>query len=227
MLNEELECEDRCGDGVIVSKQCDDGNTNNGDGCSKTCMVEFGYVCDEPGKPCREVIPPRFKITANSLTNQHFIEFSEPVLVEKDTTISPENMLVEIIGKKSNYRFSWRVVPDPNNPLLPNRQIIRFSIKIYDIMTTLTGAETVRVSFLNYGEIKDLTGNLLVNNSFAERSPAPFIYVSEDEANTIAGGGESMKYAFLSAMGFQLGLKIIINGSMQYLWGLVHALQVF
>ena len=36
-----------------------------------------------------------------------------------------------------------------------------------------------------------------------------------------------MKYAFLSALGFQLGLKIIINGSMQYLWGLVHALQVF
>lgn len=36
-----------------------------------------------------------------------------------------------------------------------------------------------------------------------------------------------MKYAFLSAMGFQLGLKVIINGSMQYLWGLVHALQVF
>lgn len=36
-----------------------------------------------------------------------------------------------------------------------------------------------------------------------------------------------MKYAFLSALGFQLGLKVIINGSMQYLWGLVHALQVF
>jgi hypothetical protein len=72
-----------------------------------------------------------------------------------------------------------------------------------------------------------LNGNLLVNNSFSERNPAPFIYVSEDEANAIAGGGESMKYAFLSALGFQLGLKVIINGSMQYLWGLVHALQVF
>jgi hypothetical protein len=91
-------------------------------------------------------------------------------------------------------------------------------------MSTLTGTENVRITFIDYSQIRDVIGNLLVNNSFAERNPAPFIYVSEDEANAIAGGGESMKYAFLSALGFQLGLKLIINGSMQYLWGLVHAL---
>jgi hypothetical protein len=54
----------------------------------------------------------------------------------------------------------------------------------------------------------------LVNSSYAERNPAPFIYTSDEEANALAGGGESMKYAFLSALGFQLGLKVIINGSM-------------
>jgi cysteine-rich repeat protein len=70
ILNEENECEDKCGDGVIVNKPCDDNNTFSGDGCSKNCMIEFGYVCDKaPGLPCREIIPPTFAITANSKTN--------------------------------------------------------------------------------------------------------------------------------------------------------------
>jgi cysteine-rich repeat protein len=93
MLNEELECEDRCGDSVIVNKPCDDGNTFNGDGCSKNCYLEFGFLCDKPpGQPCHEIIPPTFKVTAASKTNQHFIEFSEPVLLATDKTISPDNM---------------------------------------------------------------------------------------------------------------------------------------
>ena len=35
-----------CGDGIKVGAEaCDDGNTDNGDGCSSTCAVEAGYVC--------------------------------------------------------------------------------------------------------------------------------------------------------------------------------------
>lgn len=35
-----------CGDAIIEgSEVCDDGNIINGDGCSSTCTVEFGYTC--------------------------------------------------------------------------------------------------------------------------------------------------------------------------------------
>jgi fibro-slime domain-containing protein len=37
-----------CGDGVILpgtSEACDDGNVNDGDGCSSTCQVEDGFEC--------------------------------------------------------------------------------------------------------------------------------------------------------------------------------------
>jgi cysteine-rich repeat protein len=35
-----------CGDsGVDPSEQCDDGNNNDGDGCSSTCNIEPGYLC--------------------------------------------------------------------------------------------------------------------------------------------------------------------------------------
>lgn len=32
-------CRDLCGDGVVITSQCDDGNTLNGDGCSSSCTV--------------------------------------------------------------------------------------------------------------------------------------------------------------------------------------------
>ena len=39
---------DICGDGIIVKSTfnyCDDGNTNNGDGCSSTWAIETGWTC--------------------------------------------------------------------------------------------------------------------------------------------------------------------------------------
>ncbi|HXJ21894.1 MAG TPA: DUF4215 domain-containing protein [Polyangia bacterium] len=43
-----------CGDGVVTSPEaCDDGNKTGGDGCSADCkMVESGWQCRVPGKPC-------------------------------------------------------------------------------------------------------------------------------------------------------------------------------
>jgi len=38
-----------CGNGILeIGEQCDDGNTNDGDGCSSTCQIEAGTVeCDD------------------------------------------------------------------------------------------------------------------------------------------------------------------------------------
>jgi len=49
-----------CGDGAVaVGEACDDGNAVSGDGCSSTCQLESGYVCDpEVGctTPCKEYV---------------------------------------------------------------------------------------------------------------------------------------------------------------------------
>ncbi|MGI9610006.1 MAG: M4 family metallopeptidase, partial [Acidimicrobiia bacterium] len=38
-----------CGDGALdLGEMCDDGNTDNGDGCSATCGVESGWLCTDP-----------------------------------------------------------------------------------------------------------------------------------------------------------------------------------
>ena len=39
------ECVEICGDGVLLERQCDDGNIKNGDGCSDQCVIEEHYVC--------------------------------------------------------------------------------------------------------------------------------------------------------------------------------------
>ncbi|CAD7701100.1 unnamed protein product [Ostreobium quekettii] len=38
----------RCGDGIQEGpEQCDDGNTENGDGCASDCLVEEGWLCTQ------------------------------------------------------------------------------------------------------------------------------------------------------------------------------------
>jgi cysteine-rich repeat protein len=50
---DKLECEVHCGDGLraLSHESCDDGNTNNGDGCSSECTVEASYFCKEVTTP--------------------------------------------------------------------------------------------------------------------------------------------------------------------------------
>jgi cysteine-rich repeat protein len=45
-----------CGDGILERiEQCDDGNTESGDGCSLSCQIEANWECPEPGKPCKNL----------------------------------------------------------------------------------------------------------------------------------------------------------------------------
>lgn len=42
-----------CGNSTIdPGEDCDDGNTERGDGCSANCRLEEGFVCPQPGAPC-------------------------------------------------------------------------------------------------------------------------------------------------------------------------------
>ena len=38
-------CSEKCGDAKRYVRECDDGNTVSGDGCSASCTIEPGYTC--------------------------------------------------------------------------------------------------------------------------------------------------------------------------------------
>ncbi len=46
-----------CGDGVRdrPDEACDDGNTDDDDGCSAACEIEAGWACPTEGAPCLEI----------------------------------------------------------------------------------------------------------------------------------------------------------------------------
>ncbi len=56
-------CTTACGDGMLLpadkaaGQACDDGNTVDGDGCSKSCKVEAGYACAE-----KSTVPAALKL---------------------------------------------------------------------------------------------------------------------------------------------------------------------
>ena len=46
-----------CGDSILsTGEDCDDGNTEGGDGCSATCEVEDNFACIEVGEPCIRIV---------------------------------------------------------------------------------------------------------------------------------------------------------------------------
>lgn len=57
-------CKDYCGDHIIITDLCDDGNTLNGDGCSSFCTIESGWTC--PNNTCSLSVSPSVKVVSLS-----------------------------------------------------------------------------------------------------------------------------------------------------------------
>lgn len=66
-----------CGDGQLdPDDQCDDANTDSGDGCSSSCRLEDGYTCDLVGSPCR-LLPTCPNSSCNSVCGDGFVSDPE------------------------------------------------------------------------------------------------------------------------------------------------------
>ena len=78
------QCIDTCGDGLVLTNECDDGNNLNGDGCSSTCQVEISYRCYNRSTNSSSVcvyegIPLIVSLNSSRKTegeNQGFFQFS-------------------------------------------------------------------------------------------------------------------------------------------------------
>ena len=88
----------------------------------------------------------------------------------------------------------------------------------------MDGSELIIVSFKDSSLIKDLAQNPIPTNYFSQINANPYTYLSPEEKTTAEGGATSIKYSFISVFSFNLLLKLVLNSSMQFLWGLVHSL---
>jgi fibro-slime domain-containing protein len=62
-----------CGNGILEgAEECDDGNTNPGDGCTSDCKLESDWACPTPGAPCiSTVVCGDGRISGNEACDDH------------------------------------------------------------------------------------------------------------------------------------------------------------
>ena len=64
------QCVVLCGNGIIdPGEQCDDGNTNSGDGCSLTCTLEAGWECIGEPSLCSIASCPSYCLSLGGYVN--------------------------------------------------------------------------------------------------------------------------------------------------------------
>lgn len=79
------QCVEVCGDGKNFGLyDCDDGNTNNGDGCSSVCLIEDGFSCSGGSKTTADtcsVQPPYISSVVVTPKNNLIIIFTQPIFI--------------------------------------------------------------------------------------------------------------------------------------------------
>lgn len=162
-------CKDRCGDGIIITDKCDDGNTLNGDGCSSMCTIEYGWLC--PNNSCQITITP--VVTLVSMTNSP-ISNSLTIVI----TISPGLRLITgnfIINFTYVTAFAYTVVP--LNVYYTSYQIVIYYYQtIQNNYLTLNIKSPISSSRLLVSSSLQLTISLALSLSFQVNTAPPAVY---------------------------------------------------
>ena len=112
-------CTEICGDGLNLGQhECDDGNTEDGDGCSKDCKLETGFVCKGGNATekdsCINITPPTLEMSPLFLNNIYIFYFSEPLKII--STRDPKDYVaLAIIGDLAPYEFDYEVTFEKEN----------------------------------------------------------------------------------------------------------------
>ncbi len=136
-----------CGNGVLeLGEECDDGNTNNGDGCSSTCKLEIKVLYPNGG----EVIASGSSHTVKWQTSTGAVEFDLQYSMNNGTSWT--TIVTGIAGSS----YNW-TVPKPT----ANKNKCLVKVKGYDSSDVLLGLdvsdstftiEVVKVTSPNGGE---------------------------------------------------------------------------
>ena len=108
------ECKEICGDGINLGEfECDDGNREDGDGCSSECVSEKGYLCqhDNPTSPdiCKNIMDPELTLNSEYQDKYKFhFDISKPVRILQSG--DPKSfMALAMSGQFEKYVFDYEV----------------------------------------------------------------------------------------------------------------------
>lgn len=107
-----ISCVDDCGDGVVHTDECDDGDNVDGNGCSAMCKIEDGYMCLTSIQPSKCMPEVKFElsyqyckreITANAATFSFFLTPPSPILSQVNLT---KSFTFTFAGKVTSYTYN-------------------------------------------------------------------------------------------------------------------------
>ena len=156
------ECVEICGDGVLLVRECDDGNIVNGDGCSDQCKVEPHYVCSN--------------------------DVSQISVCKLNTTTEIESVDVQKIPGENKLAFTIDITPDTDAYSNYNlKKVLEFEnspIVIEDAYYE-DGKLHIEASYTDDVESKDVVLTVKEDESFEDGDPADPNYVDIYSSNKV------------------------------------------
>ena len=91
-----------------TSKQCDDGNTLDGDGCSSTCTKESGFTCDSTQSPSVCTSDGGYVVSSQTVTKDQKSN-TVTVALNLDPVPPPSSVpsLSNLLDSLSLQSYSW------------------------------------------------------------------------------------------------------------------------
>jgi cysteine-rich repeat protein len=211
-------CREICGDGKNFGNlACDDGNTQDGDGCSQDCTVENSWTCSG-GSPssadmCVDLVAPSAILEYNRLSGASYylwLNFTELVEVQGN--------LKDLVSVSSDdiARFSFDLEEEEG------RSYTSYQLKI-TVDISVSSGSTVELKFNS--KITDATGFALQTSSVKADLDDAYTDTTQKTLDTVAitaassvGSVAAGSSTLSSAMGGS-------GGNISALWGLVESLQ--
>lgn len=208
-----------CGDGRnLGQRECDDGNLEDGDGCSSQCRVELGFECTSaPDLPdiCVDVKAPTAAMQLRS-GNLLVILFSEQVL----STVDSEELVKTMeVWLKKKCELDWTLV----STFTAYTIFETLQLKVAPKCSFDRSGNTYVVHFKDTHLIQDKGSNAL-STSTLEAKALKYQYAESEEAvRTI---GTVMKYTTVGTFGLMLFLSVFQGCAVGSFWHFVNMLQV-
>lgn len=106
-----------CGDGVVDNERgefCDDGDNNNGDGCSASCSIQSGYSCTGSPSVCSLVPGLSVSYTVNGVSGDSSADPGNTVVVTWTATGAPSSSTMEArLVRNDGFITGWETVSLP------------------------------------------------------------------------------------------------------------------
>ncbi|KAM3127348.1 hypothetical protein pb186bvf_020548 [Paramecium bursaria] len=201
-------CQSECGDGIkTYEEECDDGNLQNGDGCSNQCSIEENFVCQTSSNisSCKMNSPPKLQITPVAMRQTNLKRFN----IASNQNVLQQNVSLDIISNQSEFiTLQYQVLNQSNESVVAPLQI--------DV--NLTFSKT-----FDYLDILFVVNGLL-NNEFNQdvssrqlQTPVKDVQIMSNSEKQISSQVSSIIQGSVIAFACASSLSLLLGGTYQFI----------